>query len=153
METELRPLATDCPQVISMITSIDQLMNSLYPPSSNQLLALDEMNNDGVSFIGAWRGKQLLGCGAIRRCDNDGVYAELKRIYVNPEARGMGIARKIIGALESHASNWRISTVRLEAGTRQPEALALYESLGYRVRDRFGQYPDDPFSVFMEKTL
>jgi putative acetyltransferase len=56
-------------------------------------------------------------------------------------------------ALERNARERGISTLRLETGIHQPEAIGLYEKLGFRKRDRFGEYPDDPVSVFMEKIL
>jgi putative acetyltransferase len=59
-----------------------------------------------------------------------------------------------MAVLEGEARAHGLSVVRLETGTRQPEALGLYRALGYTDRGPFGEYPtDDPLSVFMEKLL
>jgi Acetyltransferase (GNAT) family. len=59
----------------------------------------------------------------------------------------------LMAELESRAFGAGYTLLRLETGTHQPESVALYESLGYRIRTPFGGYIDDPLSVFMEKKL
>ena len=78
-------------------------------------------------------------------------FGELKRMYVRPENRGQGIAAKVLGFLESEAMARGCAMFRLETGVSQPEALSFYARAGYARRDRFGSYPDDPLSVFMQK--
>ena len=68
-------------------------------------------------------------------------------------ARGQGFARKLLTALERHAGDAGYSLVKLETGIHQTEALRLFESNGYVRTTRYGQYPEDPLSVFMEKRL
>ena len=81
-------------------------------------------------------------------------YAEVKRVYVDPGARGLGLARAIMARLEAEALASGRNVARLETGIHQPEALGLYEALGYSRRHSFGDYPlDDPNSVFLEKRL
>jgi putative acetyltransferase len=105
-----------------------------------------------VTFMAAMRDKdkEPIGCGLII---NHGDYAELKRMYVTPEWRGRGIGRRILEALEMNARAAGLTMLRLETGVSQPEALRLYEQAGYTRCQRFGKYPDDPLSVFMEKRL
>ena len=82
-----------------------------------------------------------------------GDYGEIKRVYVSPEARGQGIANRIVQALERTLVDCGVFTARLETGVHQTEALALYRRHGYEVVGPFGEYRHDPLSIFMEKTL
>ncbi len=67
--------------------------------------------------------------------------------------RGLGIARRLLEALEARAKAAGIGVLRLETGIYQPEAIGLYERAGYVRRGPFSDYPDDPLSIFMEKRL
>jgi GNAT superfamily N-acetyltransferase len=95
-----------------------------------------------------------LGCGALRALD-DGV-AEVKRMYVVPEARGSGVSKVVLRGLEDAARAQGWTTLRLETGPRQPEAVGLYTGAGYRPIGPFGGYADDPAahdSLFFERAL
>ena len=92
----------------------------------------------------------VAGCGAFVHC---GDYAELKRMYVLPEFRGLELGRRILAELETHIRAAGLVVARLETGIAQPEALGLYERSGYVRCAPFGGYADDPLSVFMEKRL
>ncbi|MGY1746311.1 GNAT family N-acetyltransferase [Blastococcus sp. SYSU D00695] len=95
-----------------------------------------------------------VGCGALRPLE--GGAAELKRMYVDPAARGRGLSRRLLTALEEAALARGWTTLRLETGPRQPEAVGLYESAGYRPVAAFGAYagaPDAGSSLFYERVL
>jgi GNAT superfamily N-acetyltransferase len=95
-----------------------------------------------------------IGCGALRALE-PGV-AEVKRMYVVPEARGRGVSRQVLEALEAAAVRRGWTTLRLETGPSQPEAVGLYESAGYRPIAAFGAYVDEPDaadSLFYERAL
>lgn len=95
-----------------------------------------------------------LGCGALRPLDDGAV--EVKRMYVVPEARGRGVGRAVLAGLEAAARERGWTTLRLETGPRQPEAVALYTAAGYRPIGPFGGYADDPDaadSLYFERTL
>ena len=79
--------------------------------------------------------------------------AEIKRMYVQPSARRLGIARAILMKLEQLASDCGYEIVRLETGTLQPAAIHLYQTLGYHEIDPYGRYAEDPLSICFEKTL
>ena len=79
--------------------------------------------------------------------------AELKRMYVAPAARGRGFARLLLAELERTASVAGARRMVLETGTRQPEAIALYRSSGYRPMPRFGIYREAPGSRCFAKPL
>ncbi len=95
-----------------------------------------------------------LGCGALRPLDDGAV--EVKRMYVVPAARGRGVGRAVLAGLEDAARARGWTTLRLETGPLQPEAVALYTGAGYRAIGPFGGYADDPdaeHSLYFERTL
>ena len=96
-------------------------------------------------------GGRAVGCGALRP-HGDGV-AEIKRMYVRPAARGQGVSRLLLAALEDAARERGFDTLRLETGTEQPEAMALYAGAGYVPIEGFGAYADHPASRCFERRL
>ena len=97
---------------------------------------------------------EALGCGALRALGADA--AEVKRMYVAPAARGRGIAEALLAELEDAARRRGWTTLRLETGPRQPEAIGLYSGAGYRPIAAFGAYvdaPDAEDSLFFERDL
>ena len=138
-------------EVIQLLTASDALMTDLYPSESNHMLDVSELERLEVSFYVARFNGAALGCGAWVRTDVK--EAELKRMFVTPEARGQKIGRQILDHIEFEAASAGVSLMRLETGVRQPEALKLYRSSGYVERGPFGSYREDPLSVFMEKRL
>lgn len=137
-----------------LINELDQYQMAMYPAESNHLDPASELSNSAVCFIGAYSTTELVGIGAIKYWDESPPYGEIKRVYVSEKMRGKGVSKRIMQHLEADAVSKNVFTVRLETGIYQPEAIGLYESLGYAKRDSFGDYPkDDPMSVFMEKTL
>jgi putative acetyltransferase len=147
---ELEPKSENVREIFD---DIDRLMNSLYPKESNKLLSVEELEAENVYFIGVLENKDILGCGALVYKNNDGIYGELKRVYVKPKNRGQGISKVIMQGLITHAQKTQLQTIRLEAGIRQPEALSLYKKLGFQERKEFGSYKYDPLSIYMELEL
>jgi GNAT superfamily N-acetyltransferase len=94
---------------------------------------------------------RAVGCGALRPLTED--VAEVKRMYVEPDARRRGIARRVLAELETFARRQGFVRLRLETGVLQPEALRLYETAGYYQIECYGYYRDDPRSVCFEKVL
>jgi GNAT superfamily N-acetyltransferase len=92
-----------------------------------------------------------LGCGGV--CRFDGSRAELKRMYVVPEARGRGLGRQLLEELEHAASALGYRGVILETGERQPEAIGLYASAGYEPIPCYGVYATRPLSRCFEKRV
>jgi putative acetyltransferase len=122
----------------------------LYPPESEHGLDLAAYERPEVTLFVAREGGVALGCGAYQ-LQGDGT-AELKSMFVVPEARERGIGRAILAAIEE-ALRGRVGMLRLETGVKQPAAIHLYESAGFGRRGPFGSYRDDPLSIFMEKPL
>jgi putative acetyltransferase len=105
---------------------------------------------DGVFLVGRLDG-EAVACGGIARYDE--TTAEIRRMNVVPEARGRGLSRLVLGALEQEARSLGYSFVRLETGNLQAEAIALYISAGFGPIPRYGPFVDDPKSVCFEKRL
>ena len=122
----------------------------LYPPESRHGLDLAAYERPEVTLFVAREEGVALGCGAYQ-LQGDGS-AEVKSMFVVPQARGRGIGRAILAAIEQ-ALRGRVTMLRLETGIKQDAAIRLYESAGFRRRGPFGSYRDDPLSVFMEKPL
>jgi GNAT superfamily N-acetyltransferase len=105
-----------------------------------------------VVLVARDAGGEAVGCGALRPL-GDGV-AEIKRTYAVPAARGRGLSKPVLAGLEAAARDRGWTTLRLETGPRQPEAIALYEGAGYRPIAVFGPYADDADdSLFYERVL
>jgi putative acetyltransferase len=141
-------------EISAMVHELDRYMRSLYPAESSHLVDVETLAQPDVHFFAVTVDGTPRGCGAIMLRTDDGGYAEVKRIFVSPEARGLGLGRRIIAHLEATTRAQRLAAMRLETGPYQPEALALFAAAGFVVRGHFGDYPiDDPLSVFMEKRL
>jgi ribosomal protein S18 acetylase RimI-like enzyme len=94
---------------------------------------------------------EAVGCGAVKR-HADGV-GEVKRMYVAPAGRRRGLGRILLAELEHHAASLGYRVLRLETGEAQPEAMALYESAGFRRIPNYGRYADDPRTASYDKAL
>jgi putative acetyltransferase len=92
-----------------------------------------------------------VGCGAIKK--HGPLTCELKRMYVRQEHRGKGLGRTIVSALETWARGLGYETVILETGKNQPEAIALYQRMGYGIIPNYDQYIGVDLSVCMGKQL
>ncbi|GGW37143.1 MULTISPECIES: GNAT family N-acetyltransferase [Streptomyces] len=102
------------------------------PPRGVYLIAYDEL--DRPVATGGWRSQDENGEG------NEDGDAELKRMFVVKQARGRGLARRMLAELETDARAAGRLRMVLETGTEQPEAIALYTSSGYEPCTKFGYY-------------
>jgi putative acetyltransferase len=141
----------DQPDVTALIADLDTYQDTLYPPESRHALDIASPKQSNVLFAVARDSEgRAIGCGAIVLNPE---FGELKRMYVSPRGRGQGVARKLVTMLESRAVDSGCKVIRLETGPYQHGALALYASAGYQRRGPFGDYTDDPLSVFMQKHI
>ena len=141
----------DQPDVRALIAELDAYLYSIYPAESVYALDIVSLCEPTVSFaVLRDAAGATVGCGAMVMKPG---YGEIKRVYVRPQARGQGLARRLMAELEAKAIAHGARTCMLETGPAQAEALVLYERLGYRCRGPFGDYPADPHSVFMEKNV
>jgi GNAT superfamily N-acetyltransferase len=89
----------------------------------------DELNPPNGAFLVGYEDEVAICCGGIKRLDAE--ICELKRMYVIPAARGRGVARVLLAALEARARELGYTIARLDTGPKQPSAQHLYESAGY----------------------
>jgi putative acetyltransferase len=139
------------PEVRALLEQSWALSDSLYPAESNHHLDESELDRPDIAFFVARLDGRAVGCGALMRVDT--VYGEVKSLFVDPAARGQGVSRRLLAAIEAEARGQGLTLIRLETGIRQPEAIGLYEATGFRRIGPFGQYQEDPLSLFMEKSL
>jgi GNAT superfamily N-acetyltransferase len=92
-----------------------------------------------------------LGCGALKRFDANSM--EVKRMFVNPEVRGKGIASLLLVALENWAKELGYEQCVLETGLRQPEAIALYKKNKYDIIPNYPPYEGVANSICFRKVL
>ena len=141
----------DSEEARRLLAALDEDLLRRYPADAVHGLHPVEWDDPGLTFLVARVDGRAAGCGALRRLEP--AVGEIKRMFVLPEFRGRGIARQILAALESEARKAGHARVRLETGTRQPEAIALYRSAGYFEIPAFGEYVGNRFSVCFEKSL
>lgn len=135
---------------VALLEASDAYMATLYPAESNHMLDVETLCQPQMHFFGALIDGESKGCGGFWAHQD---YVEIKRVFVDPSARGLGLSKSLMKTIENEARDLGFRIARLETGIHQPEALRLYEGLGYQYREPFGDYRLDPLSVFMEKTL
>jgi len=134
----------------ALLQASHALMQSLFPAESNHYLSVDALCTDDIRFFVAKVGGSVLGCGALALRDN---YGEVKSMFVDPAARGSGLGIRLLKRIEEEAHKEDLPLLRLETGGKLHSAHKMYEGFGFIRRGPFGDYPDDPNSLFMEKPL
>ncbi len=120
-----------------------------WSPSTGSTASAADMAPPSGRFLVAYVDGSPVGCGTVRRFDD--ATAEIKRMYVRPAGRRLGIARRILAELEAAAREIGYVRVVLDTGERMPEAQALYRSSGYHEID---DYNGNPWAaVWFEKRL
>ena len=128
-------------------------MHEHSPPESVHALDIEKLKDPAVTFWSAWIGDEIAGCGALKRLD--GQRGEIKSMRVADRFLGKGVGRAILEHIVAEAQKRGLQSLWLETGSAEAfrPALALYASAGFRRCGPFGDYTDDPFSVFMTRTL
>ncbi|TCQ99165.1 GNAT family N-acetyltransferase [Neorhizobium sp. JUb45] len=139
------------PEIAALLQAGEEYGASLYPSESNHFLSIDALKADNVIFVSARDPDQkAIGTAALALFDG---WAELKRMWVIPEARGKGISRLLLNDLENRARTAGATCIRLETGVANIEAIGLYNKAGFSLCGPFANYLPDPLSVFMQKSL
>lgn len=126
-------------------------MNRRYGPSASGTVDPDTFRAPVGAFLVAHLDDQPAGCGGLIRVDAG--LAEVKRMFVRTTYLRRGIGGAILAALEARARELGYRDLRLETGTRQPEAIGLYRSSGWSAIPCFAPYADDPLSVCFGKSV
>lgn len=139
------------PAIIRLLELSDAYAASLYPAESNHLVDLSALESSAVFFFVARLDGEIVGCCALVEAGDGAV--EIKRMFVDPQARGFKVGKQLLTAVEAKAQKLGLTAIRLETGIHQPEAIGLYKAAGYVDRAPFGSYRPDPLSLFMEKLI
>jgi len=138
---EIREIGFAEPEVQKLVTELLGDLALRYGGNGDDTpVALTDFDPPDGRFFVAADGDQLLGCVGWRR---HGADAELKRMFTVPAARGRGVARLLLAAVEASAREAGLRRVILETGDKQPEAIGLYISAGYERIPDFGYYKDE----------
>ena len=138
------------PQATALLQASHALMQSLFPPEDNAYLSIDQLCAKHVHFFAARRGSVVLGTGALSVKDG---YGEIKSMFVDPTARGQGVADAILRSLEDIAREMGLTEMKLETGNILHAALRFYERHGFLVGGPFGYYTANTSSIYMKKQL
>lgn len=136
-----------------LIEALDAHLASRYTPEQRfgpNLKPAQVAPGLGIFVVARLDGRAV-GCGAVRLLDESTV--EVKRMYVEPDIRGRGVAKEILARLEGAGRELGAERTVLETGIYQDEAIGLYRRAGYREVDCWGEYTTSPTSVCYEKRI
>lgn len=136
---------------MALVTELEAHLASRYPAESRHGYSVEKLIREGVAFFVARVNGAAAACGGVQIYGEE--YAELKRMYVRPQYRGLGLGKRLLEQLAAHARSRGVRLLRLETGVDQAEAIGLYEGFGFRRRPPFGAYREDPLSLFFEREL
>ena len=131
------PPASDL--VAAMVAEMALLYGPIDVPGMPSATPADFAPPRGTFLVGFDDDDAPVCGGGVKGLDDDA--AEIKRMYVVPPARGRGVARVLLAALEDAARDLGYGTVRLDTGPRQPHAQRVYEAAGYRSIGNFNANP------------
>ncbi|MBA3831898.1 MAG: GNAT family N-acetyltransferase [Chthoniobacterales bacterium] len=150
----ITPADPFAPESLRLAGALWAELSTLYPEMTAPPFPPRDIAGERAVFMVASLGERAVGCGAVRPLPGDGAdVAEIKRMFVAPEARGIGVAHEILRTLEEWARTRGYRVARLETGLRQPVAIRLYERAGYYPIRRYGHHADDSLAVCFEKSL
>lgn len=135
---------------------LDEHLQSMYelsPPESVHALDLEKLRRPEITFWSAWDGSLLLGCGALKELDPR--HGEVKSMRTPAALRRKGAGRALLAHIIGVAKSRRYERLSLETGSMEAfrPAQKLYESFGFTYCGPFGEYVEDPNSVFMTMRL
>ncbi len=141
------------PAIHALLNEHLQSMRELSPPESVHALDLEKLRSPDITFWSAWEGPLLLGCGALKKFESS--HGEIKSMRTPAALRRQGAGRAILAHIIDVAKTRSYACLSLETGAMQAfkPAHALYESFGFTFCGPFGDYAEDPNSVFMTLRL
>jgi putative acetyltransferase len=138
------------PESRALIAASQAALEAVFSAEEIFSMNPEELAAPNAQFLVARMGGQAVGCIALVDMLR---YGELKRLFVDTAARGLGLGQRLVAEAEAAARDVGLKVLRLETGPELLPAVRLYRSLGYRERGPFGDYADLPCSLFMEKRL
>ena len=135
----------------ALIAELEALLDPLYAQESRHGYSVEKLLQQGVDFFVLRYGGEPAGCCGIEFFGSE--YGEIKRMYVRPQFRGLGLGKQMLDHLLDYGRQYDVGLLRLETGIYQEEAIQLYERYGFRRIPPFGDYKEDPLSLFYEKSV
>ena len=128
-------------------------MRAITPPGSVHALDVDALREPSVTFWSVWVESEIAGCGALKQLDAR--RGEIKSMRVADQFLRRGVGRAMLEHLIGEALARGMESLWLETGSSEAfvPAHRLYESAGFKRCGPFGDYIDDPFSVFMTRAI
>ena len=137
----------DFQKMVALLDEDLNARNGIIQAQYNQYNIVASLNTVAIAYFD----NITVGCGCFKKFSETSV--EIKRMFVAPENRGLGIADLILNELEIWAIELGYLEAILETGLKQTEAIRLYTKLGYTNIDNYGQYIGNAFSICMRKKL
>ncbi len=135
---------------ISLVAALDKSLWERYPEENQEYWQNNILEiNPNVVII--YLDNKAVACGCFKKYDKNTI--EIKRMFVSPEARGMGLAQKMLQQLELWARELGYSLSVLETLYKQKEAIALYQKVGYSIVDNYEPYVGLKDSICMKKNI
>ncbi len=136
---------------MELIAELEAHLSPLYPAESRHGYSVAKLLREDVAFFVIHHDGLPAGCGGLQLFGAE--YGEVKRMYVRPAFRGLGLGKAMLERLEKYARERQVNVLRLETGIYQTEAIGLYERFGFQRQPPFGEYKEDPMSVYFEKII
>jgi len=142
----------DAPDALQLLKELDDhLLAMPYPEESRHAFSVDRLIKENVAFFVTRIHGNPAACGGLKLFDTE--YGEVKRMYVRPAYRGQRLGIEMLDHLADHGRANKVFLLRLETGIFQKDAIGLYEKYGFQRRAPFGEYKEDPNSVYFEKLI
>jgi len=139
----------DSPVAVVLLAELDRhLQQHPYPDESRHAFSIDQLVREDVTFFVVRHEGEPAACGGVKLFGRE--YGEVKRMYVRPAYRGLGLGKAVLRRLVDYCRGRHVNLLRLETGIYQSEAMGLYERFGFRRRPPFGDYREDPNSIYYE---
>ena len=141
------------PEIAAFLEEHVQEMRAITPLESKHALDLDALRKPEITFWSVYDGDTLVGCGAIKKLDDE--HAEVKSMRTAADRKRGGIASMVLEHIFAEARAMGFGRLSLETGATEPfePARSLYEKFGFAYCGPFASYKPDPNSVFMTKVL
>ncbi len=151
MSIIITPERPDTIDAMALIAELEAELAPLYPTESRHGYSVEKLLAEGVAFFLIRENDMPAGCGGVKLVGTK--YAEVKRMYVRPQFRGLGLAKLMLNHLSDYAQSHGVRLLRLETGIHQRTAISLYEQMGFQRISPFGEYKEDALSRFYEKRI
>ncbi len=147
---KIQRTTSENPDFSQLVTLLDAYLWEVYPETQAEYDTFNVIESNDTVVI-AYKGGVAVGCGCLKKVDQE--TAEIKRMFVRPDSRGLGVSHLIMEDLEKWAKELGINKLILETLHKQLSAISLYEKRGYQRIANYGPYIGLPNSICMRKVI